>query len=645
MDKPPTLEQLEEELSAKKDYYVLEELIEDAEERYKILLRYKAVQEIRNTPDENRKGLIQLWADKLEKSVWTIQRMLKKFELEGLAALARTRRTDAGKLIGFNGWKKNSNEEWESREEAVEYWKTFIQEKYRKGNTASRRMSPNQIFNRVQDHAELELGLKQGEYPSCVFVYKVLEPIILEKKPKVRRPNQGPGIVVECYSKYTKKDKVKEEIVVRHSNQVWQIDHTRLDNLLIDANGERVGSTYITSVVDTYSGCVMGYHMGFDAAGSHEVALALRHAILLKHYGNEYKLEKDWEVCGIPEYIVTDNAEEFHSRHLKRIATQLGIKLRYRAYTEQGGIIERLFLNLKTEFAALLPGYKGGSLEERPHDAEKYTCIAFEEYDRLLVRYFVDHHNQHLYPRRKDQTRQTIWLNSLNGEPKVPDERELDICLLKETEPRKVQAYGTINCFATVYEAGWRKDEEGLMRYDKLTNFLLPYHGRHVVLRYNPSNIIHVLVYTLEENGQPSKHLGTVRARDLEEERLSLKEWTERKEKIREDGKKIDQSSILRQQRDLVKFSDDKVAQKKKEMRTRGRRRKEQSRITRNSPQSKVVQFPTSKFSPTAEVENEVIQAEANRVSLENRQEETRIASKPPLFVIENLDDFMEEDW
>ncbi|WP_157462310.1 hypothetical protein [Crinalium epipsammum] len=124
-------------------------------------------------------------------------------------------------------------------------------------------------------------------------------------------------------------------------------------------------------------------------------------------------------------------------------------------------------------------------MPERPHDAEKYACVCYEEYDRLLVRYFVDHHNQYNYPRRKDQTRLTVWLNGLHGQPKVPDERELDICLLKETEPRKVQAYGTINCFATVYGAGWRKDEYRLMRYDQSANFLLPYQGRHVVLRYS----------------------------------------------------------------------------------------------------------------------------------------------------------------
>ncbi|HLO88280.1 MAG TPA: hypothetical protein VK203_25200, partial [Nostocaceae cyanobacterium] len=69
----------------------------------------------------------------------------------------------------------------------------------------------------------------------------------------------------------------------------------------------------------------------------------------------------------------------------------LDFKMRLRLYTQQGGVIERLFLELKTEFAALVPGFKGGSLQERPEHPEKKACITYEEYDRKLVRHFVDH--------------------------------------------------------------------------------------------------------------------------------------------------------------------------------------------------------------------------------------------------------------
>ena len=106
----------------------------------------------------------------------------------------------------------------------------------------------------------------------------------------------------------------------------------------------------------------MGYYLSFMSAGSYEVALALRHAILPKQYGAEYELQKEWEVCGLPEYIVTDRAKEFTSGHLTRVAMELGFKLRLRLHKEQGGIVERLFRGIKDEFSSLLPGYKGGTI-------------------------------------------------------------------------------------------------------------------------------------------------------------------------------------------------------------------------------------------------------------------------------------------
>ncbi|MEH2282034.1 MAG: hypothetical protein V7K90_12020 [Nostoc sp.] len=72
------------------------------------------------------------------------------------------------------------------------------------------------------------------------------------------------------------------------TKRIWQIDHTQLDILLInEEDKEVIGRPYITSVMDIDSRCVAGFHLGFEPPGSHEVALALRHAILSKHYGAE----------------------------------------------------------------------------------------------------------------------------------------------------------------------------------------------------------------------------------------------------------------------------------------------------------------------------------------------------------------------
>lgn len=51
------------------------------------------------------------------------------------------------------------------------------------------------------------------------------------------------------------------------------------------------------------------------------------------------------------------------------------------------------------EVLSRLPGYKGANVQKRPKDAEKYASLTIQELERILVRHFVDHVNQHAYPR------------------------------------------------------------------------------------------------------------------------------------------------------------------------------------------------------------------------------------------------------
>ncbi|MDZ8071058.1 MAG: transposase family protein [Nostoc sp. DedQUE08] len=181
---------------------------------------------------------------------------------------------------------------------------------------------------------------------------------------------------------------------VTHSNQVWQIDHAMLDTLLTDEDDKQVvGRPYITLVMDSYSDCVTGFNLGFEPAGSHEVALALRHAILPKHYGIEYELQQTWEICGIPEYIVTDRGNEFKSERLKELSLELGFILRLRAFPQAGGLIESIFGKINKEILSLYGGYTGLITEERPPIKERTACLTLDQLERILVRYFVDHYN------------------------------------------------------------------------------------------------------------------------------------------------------------------------------------------------------------------------------------------------------------
>ncbi len=160
---------------------------------------------------------------------------------------------------------------------------------------------------------------------------------------------------------------------------------------------------------------------------------------------------------------------------------------------------------------------------------------------------------------------------------------------MKDKE-KTVQKYGCVVFENLIYSAGFKRDKEGyLEKYDKNIDFLAGHNGK-VIVRYAPSNIVRVLAYTIEEDDRPSKYLGVLPSRDLTESRLSLREWKEREKQIRKEGKAIDQTSILAQQRDLNKFADEKVKELRRKSRGNGKkttiqkRRDEHQRIVEQTP-------------------------------------------------------------
>ena len=317
----------------------------------------------------------------------------------------------------------------------------------------------------------------------------------------------------------------------------------------MDVNGNEIGRPFLTSVIESNSGCIVGFHISFKKPGSYEVALALRHAFLPKKYGEEYELQRTWNISGIPQYFVTDRAKEFKSNHLKQIAAQLGIELRLRAYPQQEGLVERPFGTINTEFLESIPGYTGSNIQKRPQNVEKEACLTLDEFERLLVRYIVDNYNQNPYPRTKNQTRASRWESMLLSPLERIDERKLDICLLKSTD-RKLQRKGQIQFANSIYKGE-------CLRYCQ---------SEYVALRYDPSNILRLMAYTKEKLGQPAKYLGIIQARD-KTETFSIWEQKAQNKRINREGKQLDRTSIYLERLDRQQVVENRKKRSKAENR------------------------------------------------------------------------------
>lgn len=545
----------------------------------KAKLKLEIIQKLSEPCDRETYGKrLRSAAAQLNCSVRTIQREMKKWEEEGLHALIESGRKDKGK--------SRISQEWQD----------FIKEAYGDG-----KRTPAQVFIKVQQKAK-EDGLKS--YPSHMTVYRILKPLIKAKEDKSSIRNVGwKG------GRLALKTRDGEILEIDYSNQVWQCDHTLADILLVDKHGHPMGRPCLTTVADTYSRAIVGYNLGYDRTGSGVVALAVRQAILVKQYGPEYKLYETWPSHGLPEHLFTDGGKDFRSNHLQQIGTQLGFTCHLRDRPSEGGIIERPFGTFNTEFFSTLPGYTGSNVQERPPEAEKEASLTLQDLDRLFVAYIVNTYNQKLDARMKNQNRISRWEAGLVRQPRTIAERELDICLMKQTR-------------RTIYRGGY-------LQFENLSYWgeTLPVHaGENITLRYDPRDITHVLVYRHEPDREV--YLGVAKAQDFEGETLSLDDAKAHSRQIRQDGRTVSNDSMLDELRDREAF----IEQKKK---TRKDKQKEEQAELRPVPKLIIPLEEDEELENAHFVPGVVIKVGTEESDLGNSEEDLSI----PQFEIWDFDD------
>lgn len=226
----------------------------------------------------------------LNLSVRNIKRLVRQYRDRGIAGLKRQSRADEG------------------QSKVDERWQKFILETYRKGNRGTRQMSRAQVAKQVESHAA---ELATTDYPSRRTVYRILSPIIEQQEQKQKKRSIGwQGEQLHLTTK------AGIEIAVEYSNQVWQCDHTPADIFVVDSHGDPLGRPTLTTVIDTYSRCIMGIYLGLERPSAAVTGLALRHAILPKQYQRGYEPQNLWESYGVPQYLYTDAGSDFTSAHI-----------------------------------------------------------------------------------------------------------------------------------------------------------------------------------------------------------------------------------------------------------------------------------------------------------------------------------------
>lgn len=502
-------------------------------------LRFRLIEWLAESPNRRVKTeRKQAIAKTLDISIRQVERLLNQYNEDRLRETVGVERSDKG------------------HHRIDEYWVNYIREYYEQSLKDKHPLKPADVVREVQRHAVIDLRHEEGDCPHPATIYRILKPLVErhKRKQKIRNPGSGSWLAVE-----TRDGKL---LKAAFSNQILQCDHTKLDIRIVDQEGKLLNwRPWLTTVIDTFSSCVIGYHLWHKQPGAHEVALALRHAILPKQYPPEYELEEvlnKSNTHGAPlQYFFTDGGKDLsRSKLIQSIGKKLGFQCELRDRPIQGGIVERLFNTINTKVLASLPGYisKGEGGAER---AEKEACLTLEDLDLILAVYFFRDYNHEPYPKDPLDTRFERWFKGMGKKlPEPLNERNLDLCLMT-AEQRVVQAHGSVYFENLTY------------RCEELRSL----QGKYVTLRYDPDHILTLYVYCQEmSDDEAEEFIGFAHAINMDRQDLSLEELKQLN-KLRSNAKRehsnygsllaLDQRQKLVEQRKQEKRERQRAEQKK----------------------------------------------------------------------------------
>ncbi|MEI8612162.1 DDE-type integrase/transposase/recombinase [Enterovibrio sp. Hal110] len=217
-----------------------------------------------------------------------------------------------------------------------------------------------------------------------------------------------------------------------------EIDHTQLDLMLLhDEYLVPIGRPCLTMLIDVFSGCIIGFHLGFHAPGYATVAKALLNAMKPKDYVKDLPIElnNQWLCEGKIERLVMDNGAEFWSKSIDDACKELNIAVQYNPVKKPWlkPFIERSFGILNQTLLDTIPGKTFSNvLEKGDYDAANKAVMKFSTFVEELHRWIIDVHNAKA-DSRNNRLPNLYWRQSVQTLPPprlpVKDNKQLSIVM------------------------------------------------------------------------------------------------------------------------------------------------------------------------------------------------------------------------
>ena len=375
------------------------ELREESKRRYRYIERVLSNNILKRT-ESNLKPIIDQVAIEIEDSQppsWlTLWRWLKDYESSG-----RDIRSLVPKYVS------KGNRQPRLNPEVRKIISKVIEQVYLKPSQASGADVYERVIIEINQSNRLREAIGQDslEIPNIAAIYRAIRQL----DPYVKAVGRyGKRIASQMYDPVQ-----KGQFPLRPLERV-EIDHTKLPLFVVDTQTRMpIGTPWLTSAIDKYSGVVLGYYASFEPPSYLSVMQCLLHAISPKNYlHSQFKsVENTWDTYGLPEVIVVDNGKEFYSTHFEDACLQLGIVIQYSPpkMPWYKSAIERYFGALNSQLLSDAPGKTFSNfLQMSDYDPKKNAVISFEALQEILHIFIVDIYNQSSHPELKSP-RSKVW--------------------------------------------------------------------------------------------------------------------------------------------------------------------------------------------------------------------------------------------
>lgn len=321
-----------------------------------------------------------------------------------------------------------------------------------------------------------------------------------------------------------------------------EIDHTPVDVIVVEEQSRLpLGRPWLSLAVDVPTRMVAGFHLSFEDPSALAVALVLTHAVLPKEpWLAERQIALPWPVNGLPDWIETDNGEEFHSKAFERGAAEYGIRLTYRprGAPQAGGHIERLIGTFMHRIH-LIPGTTFSNVADKGgYNSEGRAVMTLKELEHWLALEILGVYHKSVHS-ALHQPPEQAWKERISTRP---------------TPVRHPQDPGRFLLdFLPAEERLIRRDGIRMFHLHYWDNVLSPLAGRsqqRFIVKYDPRDLSRV--YLRDQKGD----YWTIPYRDLGAPPITLWEHRNALRKLSADGlKSVDEKLIFQTiaaQRELI---------------------------------------------------------------------------------------------